>query len=69
MKTLVSMVMMCAVMMGCSAEKFPVLHPKGQEWACGYNSLPYSVVRDGKTITVCCAEGYTPSPAHPGYCH
>jgi len=56
-----------------------------KDYPCGINLYQYQVVvpvdshdydyilnQDGhfyRVKKVCCPEGYTPSPAHPGYCH
>ncbi len=65
-------VVMCALAgVGCSAEKFPILHPKtgiGTEYPCGLHAYPYSVERPWGNEVVCCPERYAPND-HTGRCH
>lgn len=72
MKALISVMMACVIMTGCSAEKFPILHPEKQkdtakDYPCGIHADPYKVARNGKVVQVCCPDGYHPSNMS-GYC-
>lgn len=69
MKKLIAMLMLVS----CSERDYPILHPENQaatkaDYPCGLHLDPYKVVRDGKTTTVCCPEGYAPWLSQPGYC-
>lgn len=72
MKTLVSIMLICAMMMGCSEKDYPILHPDKQkdtakDYPCGIHDDPYNVARNGKVVQICCPDGYRPSNMS-GYC-
>jgi hypothetical protein len=69
MKTFIVMCALAGMSAGCAAKDYPILHPSGKEWACGYHANLYRVRRDNKVVEVCCDEGYSPDYSRPGSCH